>query len=297
MKFELEEYHRNVTDNDLLTDLIRVAKTLSKKTLTTEEYSKIGNYHVSTYQRRFGGWIKALKKADLNYERKNKKVNTCEIIEDLRNVAKKINSKTLSASDYSNYGKFSISTVTFHFKTWNNALEKADLQIRKISKIAPEELFQNIEKVWILLGKQPRYTEMTKPISKYSAGAYEQHFGTWRKALEAFVNYINQEEKCLIEEEKELDSKAVTVEIENDKEFKHKTKRNINLRLRFLIMRRDNFKCRICGKSPANDPGITLHVDHIVSWRNGGETILDNLQTLCSVCNIGKSDLEMTKSE
>ena len=28
------------------------------------------------------------------------------------------------------------------------------------------------------------------------------------------------------------------------------------------------------------------------SWAKGGETALENLQTLCSVCNIGKSDLE-----
>ena len=37
---------------------------------------------------------------------------------------------------------------------------------------------------------------------------------------------------------------------------------------------------------------IILHVDHIKAWAKGGETVLENLQTLCSVCNIGKSDLE-----
>jgi 5-methylcytosine-specific restriction endonuclease McrA len=72
---------------------------------------------------------------------------------------------------------------------------------------------------------------------------------------------------------------------------RHKTKRSINWRLRFLVMRRDNFKCKICGISPAADPKIILHVDHIKAWANGGETVIENLQTLCSVCNIGKSDL------
>lgn len=55
-------------------------------------------------------------------------------------------------------------------------------------------------------------------------------------------------------------------------------------------MQRDNFKCCICGASPAKDPSVVLHVDHIIPWSKGGKTELDNLQTLCSNCNYGKSD-------
>ena len=51
------------------------------------------------------------------------------------------------------------------------------------------------------------------------------------------------------------------------------------------------FTCKICGASPAKDPNVELHVDHIKPWAKGGETVLDNLQTLCSKCNLGKSDL------
>ena len=73
----------------------------------------------------------------------------------------------------------------------------------------------------------------------------------------------------------------------------HKTKRDINLRLRFLVMKRDDFKCCMCGRSPATTPGLELHIDHIVPWSKGGETVIGNLQTLCSDCNLGKSDLNM----
>ena len=71
----------------------------------------------------------------------------------------------------------------------------------------------------------------------------------------------------------------------------NKGPRTVNYRLRFIVMKRDNFRCRICGKSPANDNNIILHVDHVNPWSKGGETNLDNLRTLCSVCNIGKSDI------
>ena len=46
----------------------------------------------------------------------------------------------------------------------------------------------------------------------------------------------------------------------------HKTNRNIGLRLRFIVMRNDNFKCRICGRSPATNQNIKLEVDHIKPW-------------------------------
>ena len=67
-------------------------------------------------------------------------------------------------------------------------------------------------------------------------------------------------------------------------------KRDVNLRLRFLVMKRDNFKCCACGASPATDPRVVLHVDHVVPWAKGGRTEMDNLQTLCANCNQGKSD-------
>lgn len=73
-------------------------------------------------------------------------------------------------------------------------------------------------------------------------------------------------------------------------EYVHKTKRNISVTLRYQIMKRDNFKCVLCGASPAKDPTIELHIDHIIPWSKGGESTIDNLQTLCSVCNLGKRD-------
>ncbi len=70
----------------------------------------------------------------------------------------------------------------------------------------------------------------------------------------------------------------------------HKTKRDIPVSLRYQILKRDNFRCVSCGASPAKDPSVELHIDHIIPWSKGGETTADNLQTLCSKCNLGKSN-------
>ena len=58
--------------------------------------------------------------------------------------------------------------------------------------------------------------------------------------------------------------------------------------LRYDILKRDGFRCQICG-STAQD-GVKLHVDHIIPVSKGGKTIPSNLRTLCDRCNLGKSD-------
>ena len=70
----------------------------------------------------------------------------------------------------------------------------------------------------------------------------------------------------------------------------HRTRREVGPRLRYQILVRDHFRCRICGRSPATDPAVKLHIDHVKPWASGGETTLDNLQTLCETCNAGKAD-------
>ena len=80
-------------------------------------------------------------------------------------------------------------------------------------------------------------------------------------------------------------------EINDSKENnKRKTGRDPSMKLRFEILKRDNFKCCACGASPAKDPRVELHIDHIIPWSKGGETNKENLQTLCSICNIGKGN-------
>lgn len=73
---------------------------------------------------------------------------------------------------------------------------------------------------------------------------------------------------------------------------KQASSRVVSDKLRYKVLKRDNFKCCACGASPAKDPSVELHIDHIVPWSKGGETVLENLQTLCSRCNLGKSDTE-----
>ena len=212
------------------------------------------------------------------------RVSDNALIEDLRRVAKELKKNTLTHDEYATIGKFGTNTFLRRFGSWNKSLERAGLNIKNLQDVTNEELFENLEEIWMKLGRQPRYAEIEKPLSRYSLGTYEKRFGGWRKALEKFVEYANSEPK--------QNEKKAIVSIQKESSKGHKTKRNGSLRLNFLVMRRDKFKCKLCGRSPATNPTIVLHMDHILPWSKGGETIIDNLQTLCSLCNLGKSDLD-----
>jgi 5-methylcytosine-specific restriction endonuclease McrA len=296
MEFILNDYHRNVSDDELLNDLKRVVQLLDKTTLYRKEYNEYGKFSSTTIERRFKRWSNACRLAGLSVDKsQNRNVTDEDILNDMKKVAKQLGKTGLTRDEYALLGSYHSSTATKRFGTWNNALLRANLQITLNRKITDIDLFEDIQYIWMKLGRQPTTTDVKAGCSRYSLNTYSRHFGSWRKALESFVNYINLDsdshECCKVGEEKSFNK---TIEIsKEDNAIKHSTQRDINLRLRFLVMKRDNFKCCICGASPAKDSTVELHIDHIVPWSKGGETELNNLQTLCSKCNLGKSDLDM----
>ncbi len=56
---------------------------------------------------------------------------------------------------------------------------------------------------------------------------------------------------------------------------------------RMRILKRDDFRCRICGRRPADYTDIELHVHHIRPFSEGGLTEDGNLITLCHTCHKG----------
>jgi hypothetical protein len=58
-------------------------------------------------------------------------------------------------------------------------------------------------------------------------------------------------------------------------------------KLRMDVIRRDGFRCRVCGRRHADEVDIVLHVHHIRPHGMGGLTEKDNLITLCHTCHMG----------
>ncbi|MEJ7671539.1 MAG: HNH endonuclease [Chitinophagaceae bacterium] len=305
MKFELTDLRRKISDIEYVNDLRTVASNLGKTSLKQRDYSKNNGakYSINALTKRFGNWNAVLDKAKLEGEKSLKGMDYGEkfikdeiLISDLVNVANELSNPNITIADYEKFGKFTAQTMHVRFGSWNKAKLKANLEITYVVNNSIEELFQNILELWTLLGRQPKYGEVVSPNSKFNGSTYARRFGSWRAALEAFIDYVNYEN----DDEKIVDNDTSLIPIsiladspkETKKEIKIKrTPRGINLRLRWTILKRDNFSCRKCGRSPAKDQSIILHVDHINPWSKDGETVIDNLETLCEGCNLGKSNL------
>jgi hypothetical protein len=209
-----------------------------------------------------------------------------DLLEDLRRVSANSSGRPTMRA-YEKTGKFSTGPFLNRFGSWNQALKAAGIDPFLVQNISDDLLFENLEEVWLKLGRQPKWREMKSPLSHYSTSPYESRFGTWHKALEKFVEAANSDSKESEYIEEQVEKTEVTSEIKP-----HKTKRTINWRMRWQVLDRDNFRCISCGLSPAIASGTILHVDHIKPWSKGGETVLENLQTLCATCNLGKGNVE-----
>ena len=292
MEFKLNDYHRNVSDEEMINDVIATAKRLNKDSITADEYTENGKFNSSSIRRRFGTWKDVLILCGLDIAGHNFKciITKDDIVHEVNRVANIYQKDSITRKEYYVYGKYNSSTLIRRCNnSWNQVLEISGLKPVQNRNFSDEELFAEIERIWILLGRQPMSTDIKNGISKYSLQSYARRFGGWRGALEAFVSFINVDENGLLENN--LSEIIEERSISSNNRIQHRTKRDINLRLRFKVMQRDNFKCCMCGASPAKDPSVELHIDHIIPWSKGGETTIDNLQTLCSKCNLGKSDL------
>ena len=307
MKFELTDLRQQISDIEIINDLRIVANNLGKKSLKMREYCKKNGakYNYQTTKKRFGSWENVLKKAGLETEKSIHGIEYGEtsikeelLLADMARVAKELNNPKITAADYDKHGQWSSVTILKRFGGWNKAKKKAELEIGRVYNTSTEEYLENILDLWTLLGRQPKYSEVISPNSKFHGTSYANKFGSWKAALENFIEYVNSDsEKEIIDDEEmsevvELNEVNSTNLQAKEKEIKIKrTPRGINQRLRWIVLKRDNFSCKKCGRSPAKDLNTILHIDHIIPWSKGGETVIENLEVLCEQCNLGKSNL------
>ena len=290
----------NYSDEALLSELHRVASIAVSGPFTRKLFNEHSRAAASTVIRRFGGWQQALEVAGLSSRyggqpvtermrhQPGKTLTSDEVIEELRRVAAKLGRQDLTVEDFNSHAFFSVGTVRSHFMSWRRAIEAAGLAARPNSaRYSEDECHENLLQVWSYLKRPPCYREMNSAPSKVGGKAYLTRWGTWVKALEAFITRVNKD----ITPQPPVDEIfAAPTKLKVDDAAKEDDGR-VRLGIRYRALVRDNFKCVLCGASPAVNPLCRLHIDHIHPYSKGGATTFENLRTLCESCNIGKSNL------
>lgn len=117
--------------------------------------------------------------------------------------------------------------------------------------------------------------------TKYQQVNYIKTAYTVKMTLTEFI--ISLAELKNIYEQLELSNFKLT----RSEYFSKDQRKLMTSELRLKIKIRDNYTCQCCGKYMPDSVGI--HIDHITPVSKGGKTIEENLQVLCSNCNLKKS--------
>jgi hypothetical protein len=296
--FELDRL-AEYSDDAIQAELRRVAEIAPDGPLTTRLFQRYSRVSFGTVIQRFGSWDKALMASGLGDRwlgyrgakvAATKGITDEGIREALVNLASRLGKTELTWRDVTAHLPFGVDTLKTRWGSVKAAFEAAGIPSTHHGRYSDEECFDNMLIVWTHHGRPPRFREMGEPPSKVGVTPYVERFGSWHKALAAFVNRVNSDldipafDTSLIGVSSAIEQFSIPVQ-EGGRD-----KRIISLGLRFQVLNRSRFKCMLCGDSPSQNPLCVLHVDHVVPWSKGGRTNIENLRSLCGSCNIGRGN-------
>jgi hypothetical protein len=288
------------TDDALLAEIRRVAALSGQPSLSTADSRKRARVGLTTIRRRFGGWKQALETAGLGHlynEIPPARVSRVrartwtrgQVIGELRRVAAQCGGETVTVDQFRECALIGPDAVRRRFGGWPQALRAAGLAPANHGRrYTDEECFENLLRVWTHYGCPPKYQEMNKAPSAVGGKAYMQRWGTWNRAIHAFSDFVESEGEVpspVASETVNLTTVSSATPLPTLED-----RREPSVGLRYQVLKRDRFRCVLCGRSPAYDPGCELHVDHLIPFSKGGKTTLDNLRAACAACNLGKGN-------
>ena len=155
-----------------------------------------------------------------------------------------------------------------------------DMKVWKTHEYNDEYIITLVLNLWRWRKQRPVITDLEKYNKEHGtmlhAGTIRNKWGSWS----TFIKLISQ-----------LGQGQITLADVIDAKIEKNPRESISAGLRSKILRKDNYTCIDCGASPRKDPNVSLHIHHVTPVSKGGKSIIENLVTNCSSCNLGKSDI------
>jgi hypothetical protein len=172
--------------SDIINAIKKLATVKNRNWLTHQEFVKETDISSKQVLRYFDKWNEAVVEAGLRpldhsgRPDSTKGISQEELINKIRDVARRLSKKTLTLSEFTQVSGISDRPVYRIFKTWNEALEHAGLKKdpNYNLRIPDEDLFDEYFRITNLLNRFPAYPEFSRR-SKYSIGVYENRFGNF----------------------------------------------------------------------------------------------------------------------
>jgi hypothetical protein len=122
-RFELESFHRDISDDDLIADLVRVSDESDRTRITFRYYNKAGKFSSSTISTRFGSWHNALEKAGLE-KTVERNISRDALFTNIVDVWSKLGRQPKFRDLSAKISAYSSSTYADRFGGWRNALRE-----------------------------------------------------------------------------------------------------------------------------------------------------------------------------
>lgn len=193
MRFELEHLS-SYDETALIAELRRVAALVDRKWMSRAQFDKFAKVHSSTIGKKFGTWEAALTAAGLSdrFDDSAAAYNKEELLAAIRSVAQGVKTGSITLSQFKAHSGIDGGPVRRVFGSWAQALEAAGLSQSALARrYTDEQCYENLLSLWVHYGRPPHHDEANTQPSLVGSKAYIRRWGTWRKALEAFVTRAN----------------------------------------------------------------------------------------------------------
>ena len=248
------------TESEALQEIRAADSIVGKEFLSRPDFDKVSRVTSGTLIRKFGSWQELLHKAGLGSKyngpsitdklkrHENRYLKDEEILDELKRIAILLKTNTLTRNDIrNNSDRIADTIVVNRFGSLKKGLELAGLKssVNYRERIEDIKYLENILSVWTFHGRQPTANEMNVRPSSISKNAYLNRFGSWRQALQAFIDFANSDSHEQFDEKQDV---AVPVTDSTTRtKSRPQDKRGIAPGLRYKILSSANFKCNRCG--------------------------------------------------